>query len=179
MVEGEALHLAADFRRLCENFFPHSELAQIIGAQHISTPHVERRISMVQAAQYVHFYPIITFSNLLCFRVLIQELQAMVNTVGGPNNLRPNDPSNPYKGLTNFSLLSHGFGNPNISAVLSVIQNYFNELLKVYECNKVPMEPVSSGFINDIDSSHKSRKQSSSHRKLKQEQDTVACDSKM
>ena len=51
LVEGEALHLAEDFRRLCENAFPHMELAQIIGAQHINTPHVDRRISMVQAAQ--------------------------------------------------------------------------------------------------------------------------------
>ena len=63
----------------------------------------------------------------------------MVNTVGGPTNLRPDDPSNPYPGLTNFSLLSHGFGNPNISAVLSVIQNYFNELLAVYDGKKSMM----------------------------------------
>lgn len=63
----------------------------------------------------------------------------MVNTVGGPTNLRPDDPSNPYPGLTNFSLLSHGFGNPNISACLSVIQNYFNELLAVYEGGKSMM----------------------------------------
>jgi hypothetical protein len=116
LVEGEAVHLADDFKRLCDGFFPHSELAHIIGAQHTTLPHVERRISMVQAAQ-----------------VLIQELQAMINTVGGPSNLSPSDPSNPYKGLTNFSLISHGFGNPNISTVLSVVQTYFNELLKVYE----------------------------------------------
>ena len=69
-------------------------------------------------------------------RVLIQELQAMVDTVGGPNNLRPDDPCNPYPGLTNFSLLSHGFGNHNISSALSVIQSYFNELIGVYEGNK-------------------------------------------
>lgn len=60
----------------------------------------------------------------------------MVDTVGGPNNLRPDDPCNPYPGLTNFSLLSHGFGNPNISTSLSVVQNYFSELLKIYEGSK-------------------------------------------
>ena len=63
----------------------------------------------------------------------------MVDTVGGPTNLRPDDPSNPYPHLTNFSLLSHGFGIPNISAVLSVIQNYFNELLAVYDGGKYMM----------------------------------------
>ena len=114
----------------------------------------------------------------------------MVNTVGGPNNLRPNDPTNPYKGLTNFSLLSHGFGNLNISAVLSVVQNYFNELLKVYESNKAPLEPganlspqyaSNSKTLND-GASHKSRRQSSSgnyRKKLKQEQDKISCDTKM
>lgn len=51
LVEGEAVHLAEDFKRLCENYFPHTELAQIIGALHINSPHEERRISMVQAAQ--------------------------------------------------------------------------------------------------------------------------------
>ena len=60
----------------------------------------------------------------------------MVDTVGGPNNLRPDDPCNPYPGLTNFSLLSHGFGNHNISSTLNIIQSYFNDLIRVYEGNK-------------------------------------------
>ena len=48
---GEALHLAADFRRLSDNFFPHSELAQIIARQHAGTPQAQDRISMVKATQ--------------------------------------------------------------------------------------------------------------------------------
>ena len=48
---GEALHLSSDFRRLCDNCFPHSELAQIIARQHTGTPEAQPRISMVKAAQ--------------------------------------------------------------------------------------------------------------------------------
>lgn len=116
LVEGEALHLANDYKRLCQNSFPHNELAQIIGAQHVNTTHVQQRIQMVEGAN-----------------VLLSELQAMVDTVGGPTNFRPDDPSNPYPGLTNFSLISHGFGNPSISAVLSLVKTYFQELISVYE----------------------------------------------
>ena len=71
--------------------------------------------------------------QLIFHSVLLSELQAMVDTVGGPTNFRPDDPSNPYPGLTNFSLISHGFGNPSISAVLSLVKTYFQELISVYE----------------------------------------------
>ena len=54
-------------------------------------------------------------------RLVISELQAMLNAVGGPSNIKSNDPNNPYPGLTNFSLLSHGFGNPAINTSLSVV----------------------------------------------------------
>ena len=67
-------------------------------------------------------------------------LQAMLNAVGGPSNIKPNDPNNPYPGLTNFSLLSHGFGNPAINTSLSVLQTYLQELLAFYEGRK-PVQP--------------------------------------
>ena len=35
---GEATHLSSDFRRICETYFPHGELAQIIARQHVGTP---------------------------------------------------------------------------------------------------------------------------------------------
>lgn len=48
---GEAEHLSRDFRRICDNYFPHQELAQIIGRQHVGTPQAQERISMVKATQ--------------------------------------------------------------------------------------------------------------------------------
>ena len=54
LVEGEALHLANDHKRICQNFFPHQELAQVVGRQHASTPQVKERMRMVEGARYVH-----------------------------------------------------------------------------------------------------------------------------
>ena len=64
----------------------------------------------------------------------------MLNAVGGPSNIKPNDPNNPYPGLTNFSLLTHGFGNPTINSSLTVLQTYLQELLAYYESRK-PIQP--------------------------------------
>ena len=73
-------------------------------------------------------------------RLVISELQAMLNAVGGPSNIKSNDPNNPYPRLTNFSLLTHGFGNPAINTSLSVVQTYLQELLSFYDGRK-PIQP--------------------------------------
>ena len=51
LVEGEALHLANDYRKLCEQF-PFEEVATIIG--NIKTMDVEQRIEMIKGAKYIH-----------------------------------------------------------------------------------------------------------------------------
>ena len=63
----------------------------------------------------------------------MSELQAMIDNAGGPSNIRPSDPNNHYPGLTNFSLLTHGFGNPVVNSSLGVLQTYLQELLAYYE----------------------------------------------
>ena len=89
---------------------------------------------------YVHFY-ILHLHGFSIYpspssRLVISELQAMLNAVGGLSNIKSNDPNNPYPGLTNFSLLSHGFGNPAINTSLSVVQTYLQELLAFYDGRK-------------------------------------------
>jgi hypothetical protein len=37
--------------------------------------------------------------------------------------------------LTNFSLITHGFGAPTLSAAVDVFQQYLTEMLKYYEKN--------------------------------------------
>ena len=81
-------------------------------------------------------------------RLVVSELQAMLNAVGGPSNIQPQDPSNPYPGLTNFSLLTHGFGNPTINTSLGVLQTYLQELLMFYEGRK-PIQPDSRYVFNE------------------------------
>lgn len=71
----------------------------------------------------------------------------MLNAVGGPSNIRPNDPHNPYPGLTNFGLVTHGFGNPAINTSLNVLQTYLQELLAYYEGRK-PIPPQDNGRYN-------------------------------
>ena len=38
-------------KRICETYFPHAEMAQIIARQHVGTPQAQHRVSMVKAAQ--------------------------------------------------------------------------------------------------------------------------------
>lgn len=75
----------------------------------------------------------------------------MLDAVGGPSTLRPNDPTNPYPGLTNFSLLTHGFGNPAINTGLGVLQTYLQELLAYYE-GKKPIPPPDTNRYNMFNS---------------------------
>lgn len=93
---------------------------------------------------------------VLFYRVLLSEFQAMVDAVGRPSNLSPNDPSNPYPGLTNFNLISHGFGNPSISTAVSVIQNYLLELSKIYERpnSDKPSFDVNNGMATVLPAKH-------------------------
>lgn len=82
-----------------------------------------------------------TLYLIYCSRVIVSELQAMLDAVGGPSNIRPNDPNNPYPGLTNFSLISHGFGPPTLNTGLGVLQTYLQELLAYYEGKKPIQAP--------------------------------------
>ncbi len=61
----------------------------------------------------------------------------MVNVASSTS---PNDPSNPYPGLSNFGMITHSFGNPAINASLSAVQTYLNSLLAYYEGAK-PIQP--------------------------------------
>jgi transcription factor AP-2 alpha/beta len=46
----------------------------------------------------------------------------------------PLDP-NVQRSLTNFSLITHGFGAPALSAAVDIFQQYLAEMLKYYEKN--------------------------------------------
>ena len=98
--------------------------------------------------QWCHFYcsnhsPFtysLSLSHTHTHSLVISELQAMLNAVGCPSNIKASDPNNPYPGLTNFSLLTHGFGNPAINTSLTVVQTYLQELLAFYDGRK-PVQP--------------------------------------
>jgi len=66
----------------------------------------------------------------------VKELVDLLNQDRSPlGNTRPTpilDPS-VQRTLTNFSLITHGFGSPAIVAAMTAIQNYLTEMLKVVE----------------------------------------------
>ena len=66
----------------------------------------------------------------------MKELVDLLNQDRSPlGNTRPTpilDPS-VQRTLTNFSLITHGFGSPAIVAAMTAIQNYLTEMLKVVE----------------------------------------------
>jgi len=72
---------------------------------------------------------------LFC-RQVVKELVDLLNQDRSPlGNTRPTpilDPS-VQRTLTNFSLITHGFGSPAIVAAMTAIQNYLTEMLKVVE----------------------------------------------
>jgi len=69
-------------------------------------------------------------------RQVVKELVDVLNQDRSPlGNTRPTpilDPS-VQRTLTNFSLITHGFGSPAIVAAMTAVQNYLSEMLKLVE----------------------------------------------
>ena len=72
-------------------------------------------------------------------RALLKELQDMFSNDRSPTcpPLRPDRShtldNKTQTSLTNFSLLTHGFGTPTFQAVLSTLQNHFSEMIKAID----------------------------------------------
>ena len=72
------------------------------------------------------------------FRQVVKELVDLLNQDRSPlGNSRPNPILDPVvqRTLTNFSLITHGFGSPAIVAAMTAIQNYLSEMLKLVDKN--------------------------------------------
>ncbi|XP_065314060.1 uncharacterized protein LOC135923309 isoform X2 [Gordionus sp. m RMFG-2023] len=130
LVEGEAVHLARDFGYACETEFPSKQVAEYICRQHDPSE-----------------YP--TYKNMvLATKQVTKELLDLLNKDRSPlGNSRPQQILEPniQKNLTHFSLITHGFGSPALSASIQSIHNVLNEMLKAME--KASMSSQSSGYI--------------------------------
>lgn len=133
LVEGEAIHLARDFGYVCESEFPARQLAEFLTGKANDVGEQYRRKEL-----------------LLATRLVTKELMDLLNQDRSPLcNTKPTmilDQSI-QKHLTNFSLITHGFGSPAIVAALTAIQNYLNESLKCIEKNL----PSSGLTIQNVD----------------------------
>ncbi|XP_011313901.1 transcription factor AP-2-epsilon isoform X1 [Fopius arisanus] len=119
LVEGEAIHLARDFGYVCETEFPAKQVAEYLSRQHCEPQDSYRRKELLHATKQI-----------------TKELMDLLNQDRSPLcNTRPPhilDPSI-QRHLTNFSLISHGFGSPAIVAALTAIQKFLTESLNHME----------------------------------------------
>merc|ERR1712080_340420 len=116
LVEGEAIHLARDFGYVCETEFPARQVAEYLSRQHTDPTEMYRRKDLLFA------------SKMIC-----KELMDLLNQDRSPlSNTSPQPILDPMiqRHLTNFSMVTHGFGSPAIVAALTAIQNYMNESIK-------------------------------------------------
>merc|ERR1712001_115318 len=116
LVEGEAIHLARDFGYVCETEFPARQVAEYLSRQCVDTSDIYRRKDLLFA------------SKMIC-----KELMDLLNQDRSPLcNTSPQPILDPMiqRHLTNFSMVTHGFGSPAIVAALTAIQNYMNESIK-------------------------------------------------
>ncbi|XP_067945759.1 transcription factor AP-2-alpha-like [Watersipora subatra] len=121
LVEGEAIRLAKDYAYICETEFPAKQCADY-NSRSISDPtDLHTRKNMVLASKQL-------------VKELIDLLSQDRSPVGA--NTRPHQPllePSIQRHLTNFALLTHGFGSPSVIAGLTAMQNYLNEMLKVVD----------------------------------------------
>uniref|UniRef100_A0A914DRK1 Transcription factor AP-2 C-terminal domain-containing protein n=1 Tax=Acrobeloides nanus TaxID=290746 RepID=A0A914DRK1_9BILA len=116
LVEEEAVHMARDFHSVCERDFPAKEMAVFLARNVLAEADAQRRRAMLH---YV--------------RMFIKEISDLINSDRSPIcSARPEvilDPSI-QKPLTHFSMVTHGFGNLAIVAVLDALNAYVHESFK-------------------------------------------------
>lgn len=121
LVEGEAVRLARDYGYLCESEFPAKKCAEYNCKKYqtLDPQEIMARKNMVLATKQI-----------------LKEFMDILNQDRSPiGNSRPQPVLEPeiQSYLTNFSLISHGFGSPAIIASLAAVQTYLTEVLKVMD----------------------------------------------
>ncbi|XP_071964248.1 transcription factor AP-2-alpha-like isoform X2 [Antedon mediterranea] len=119
LVEGEAIHLARDFGYVCETEFPSRQIGEYTARQHTDPSEQQTRKNMVLATKQV----LKEMQDVLC-----QDRSPLGNTRAQPI-LEPSI----QRCLTHFSMITHGFGTPALSASFATLQNCLTEMLKYME----------------------------------------------
>ncbi|GFN79089.1 transcription factor ap-2-beta [Plakobranchus ocellatus] len=118
LVEGETARLARDFQYLCETEFPSRQMAEY-NTRHADPSDFHNRKNM-----------------LLASKQIVKEMADLLAQDRSPiNNSRPAmilEPSM-QRHLSNFSLLTHGFGQPAVMASLNCVLGYLTESLKLVD----------------------------------------------
>jgi hypothetical protein len=122
LVEGEAVRLAKEFGNLCESeYFPAEKCAEYNFKKFQSSDPQknEARKNMILATKQI----------LKEFMDILNQDRSPIGNLCPPPVLEPGI----QRELTNFSLITHGFGGPAIVASLAAVQMYLTELLKAMD----------------------------------------------
>ncbi|VDK43425.1 unnamed protein product [Anisakis simplex] len=136
---GEAIHMAKDFSFACSTEFPSRQIAEYTQRDFaaLSDTEIEKRREKLRAA-----------------RLVLKEFMEVLQLDRSP--LLNNKP-NPVLGdclqkpMTNFSLVTHGFGTPAILAGMTTFMNFLQESLDVL--NSAQYENDLQTAVNNADSS--------------------------
>ena len=154
LVEGEALRMARDFGYLCETEFPARPLAEFNTRQFTDHNELQTRKNMILASKQ-----------------LMKEIGEVLALDRSPLcNTRPQPilDASIQRHLTHFSLITHGFGNPALTAAIQALQNYLSEMLKIIDKTLLVNggggggAPPGQGGASDLLGSH--QMQTSHHR---------------
>ncbi|CAF0898328.1 unnamed protein product [Didymodactylos carnosus] len=128
LVEGEAHQLAVDFRNVCEADFPSKVAGEYVARHHIDPNEIGARRNMILAAKQMTKE----------FVDILKQDRSPVNISPAQSQLRHSNSmleSSVQRALTTFSLITHGFGAPALTASLDAFQNYLTDQLKYYDKN--------------------------------------------
>jgi len=136
LIETESIHLARDFHMVCDNDFPAQQLADSVVKQNMSASSVGARVSMIESTLKMseELEKILRrdrsplaenpYAKLDGTPLTSMERQAMA---AGPLD------ADMQKHLTNFSLITHGFGGPAMVAALNAFRHYLTAMKANYE----------------------------------------------
>lgn len=150
LVEGEAIRLARDFGYLCETEFPARPCAEYTCRQYTDPTEQHTRKNMILATKQI-----------------LKELVDLLNQDRSPlGNARPQLilEQGIQRHLTHFSLITHGFGSPAVTAGMTAIQNYLNEMLKYLDKN-YPSQNSQVSSANQLDSTGKAKSEKDENRR--------------
>lgn len=127
LIETEAVHLARDFHSVCETDFPATQVADHVTKQTMNPLLLPNRVNMVDSTLKI-----------------VDELEKILRRDRSPlaENPFPKDPlqrneppleSDIQKNLTNFSLITHGFGGPAMVAAFTAFKRYLLSMKSNYE----------------------------------------------
>lgn len=119
LVEGEAMHLAKDFSSACSTYFPSKEIASYVHSRNLrlSASDVQKRKEEVECAKKA----LVVFSDIL-------KMDGSPVQGRKPGSLLESTVQEP---LTQFSLITHGFGTAALLAAVDVIMRYLNESVEI------------------------------------------------